>query len=185
MLGKPSTFTQNSGQSGTNAHCASLYAQDNFRLSSRLTLNAGLRWDPYMAPSKAIPQVSIFDLGWYNAGIRSKVFSNAPVGTLFISDPGMPGAHFFNGRLAEFAPRLGVVYEPRGNGQETIRAGYGVFYGSTPLWLHPGIHAPFTYPISLPQPVGGLSDPFAGSPSARCSRVRAIRCVAGESLATR
>ena len=166
MVGRPSSFTQNNGQIGDERLTVpSLYAQDNFRLSSRLTINAGLRWDPYLAPSKAVPQVSIFDLGWYNAGIRSKVFTNAPAGTLFVGDAGMPGSHFFNGRLAEFAPRLGVVYDPRGKGQETIRAGYGVFYGSTPLWLHPGIHAPFTYPINLPQPAGGLSDPFAGAPS--------------------
>jgi hypothetical protein len=166
MLGKPSSFTQNNGQIGDERLTVpSLYAQDNVRLSSRLTINAGLRWDPYMAPSKAVPQVSIFDLGWYNAGIRSKVFTNAPVGTLFVGDSGVPGSHFFNGRVAEFAPRLGVVYDPRGKGQETIRVGYGIFYGSTPLWLHPGIHAPFTYPISLPQPAGGLSDPFAGSTS--------------------
>lgn len=167
MLGKPSSFTQNNGQIGDERLTVpSLYAQDNFRLSSRLTINAGLRWDPYMAPSKAVPQVSIFDLGWYNAGIRSKVFTNAPAGTLFVGDSGVPGSHFFNGRLAEFAPRFGVVYDQRGKGQETIRVGYGIFYGSTPLWLHPGIHAPFTYPINLPQPVGGLSDPFAGAPSA-------------------
>ncbi len=167
LIGKPSSFTQNNGQIGDERLTVpSLYAQDNIRISSRLTINAGLRWDPYMAPRKAVPQVSIFDLGWYNSGIHSTVFSNAPVGTLFVGDSGMPGSHFFNGRLAEFAPRLGLVYDPRGKGQETIRAGYGVFYGTTPLWLHPGIHAPFTYPVNLPQPAGGLSDPFAGATTA-------------------
>ena len=164
MVGKPSTFTQNNGQIGAERlTIPSLYVQDNFRLTPRLTLNAGLRWDPYMAPSKTVPQVSIFDIGWYNAGVRSKVFTNAPAGTLFVGDDGMPGHHYFFGRLGEFAPRVGVVYDPRGTGHETIRAGYGVFYGATPLWLQAGIHAPFTYPVNLPQPAGGLSDPYAGA----------------------
>jgi hypothetical protein len=164
MLGKPSSFTQNNGQIGAERLTTpSLYAQDNFRLSRRLTINAGIRWDPYIAPSKTVPQVSIFDIGWYKAGVRSKVFSNAPPGTLFVGDEGMPGKHYFFGRLAEFSPRIGVVLDPRGEGKETIRAGYGVFFGATPLWLQAGIHAPFTFPVNLPQPAGGLSDPYAGA----------------------
>ncbi|HTH48946.1 MAG TPA: TonB-dependent receptor, partial [Candidatus Limnocylindria bacterium] len=164
MLGKPSSFTQNNGQVGDERLTApSLYAQDNFKVSQRLTLNLGLRWDPFTAPLKVVPQVSIFDLGWYNAGVHSKIFANAPVGTLFVGDDGMPGKHYFFGRNAEFSPRVGVVFDPRGGGRETICAGYGVFYGATPLWLQAGTQAPFTFPINLPQPAGGLSDPYAGA----------------------
>jgi hypothetical protein len=164
MLGLPSSFTQNNGQIGDERLTQpSLYVQDNIRLKSNLQVNVGLRWDPYMAPSKAVPQVSIFDLGWYNAGVQSTVFTNAPAGTLFVGDKGMPGNHYFFGRLGEFAPRLGVVYDPRGKGNETIRAGYGIFYGGTPLWQQAGIFAPFTAPVSIPSPAGGLSDPFAGA----------------------
>jgi hypothetical protein len=164
MLGKPISFSQNNGQIGDERLTVpSLYAQDNYRVTSHITLNAGLRWDPYMAPSSAVPQVSIFDPGWYNAGIHSSPFPNAPVGTLFVGDQGMPGSHYFFGRLGEFAPRLGVAYDPRGKGLETIRAGYGIFYGGTPLWLQAGTHAPFAYPVSIPTPTGGMSDPYNGS----------------------
>lgn len=164
LLGMPSSFTQNNGQIGDERLTQpSIYAQDNIRVGSHFMVNVGLRWDPYMAPSKAVPQVSIFDPGWYNSGTHSSVFTNAPAGTLFTGDQGMPGNHYFNGRKAEFAPRAGVVYDPRGKGQETIRAGYGIFYGGTPLWLQAGIFAPFTAPVSIPTPAGGLSDPFKGS----------------------
>ena len=164
MLGKPSSFSQNNGQIGDERlTMPSLYVQDNIRINSRLTVNGGLRWDPYISPRKAVPQVSIFDIGWYNANVRSKVFTNAPAGTLFVGDSGMPDSHYFYSRWGEFAPRAGIVYDPRGKGQETIRAGYGMFYGATPLWLQAGIYAPFTSQITLPQPVGGLSDPYAGS----------------------
>ncbi len=164
MLGRPISFTQNNGQIGDERlYIPSLYAQDNYRLNPHLTINAGIRWDPFTAPSNAIRQVSIFDLGWYNAGIHSSVFSNAPVGTLFVGDKGMPGNHYYFGRMAEFAPRMGIVYDPRGKGEETIRVGYGIFYSSTPLWLQTGIHAPFAYPVNIPTPVGGIANPYAGS----------------------
>ncbi|MDE3165158.1 MAG: TonB-dependent receptor, partial [Acidobacteriota bacterium] len=164
LMGLPSSFTQNNGQIGDERLTQpSLYVQDNIRVLSHLTLNVGLRWDPYEAPGKAVPQVSIFDPGWYASGTQSKVFSRAPAGTLFAGDQGMPGNHYFYGRTAEFAPRLGVVYDPRGKGTETIRAGYGIFYGGTPLWQQAGIFAPFTAPVSIPNPSGGLSDPFKGA----------------------
>jgi hypothetical protein len=164
LLGKPISFTQNNGQIGDERLTVpSLYVQDNYRMTSHLTINAGLRWDPYLAPSAAVPQVSIFDPGWYAQGLRSTVFPNAPVGTLFVGDHGMPGNHYYNSRKAEFAPRLGVVFDPRGKGRETIRAGYGLFYGAIPLWLQSGTHAPFAYPVSIPTPTGGMTDPYNGS----------------------
>jgi hypothetical protein len=164
MLGKPSQFAQTNGQLGDERLTVpSLYIQDNYRLSSRLTINAGVRWDPFVSPHKVIPQVSIFDPGWYAQGVQSKVFVNAPPGVQFVGDSLMPGSHYFNGRPAEFAPRIGLVYDPRGTGRESIRAGYGLFYGSTPLFLSPAAHAPFAYPVTIPTPTGGFSDPYNGS----------------------
>ena len=55
------------------------------------------------------------------------------------------------------------MYDPRGKGLETIRIGYGTFFGTEPLFLQPGAHAPFAYPVSIPNPPGGFSDPYNGS----------------------
>jgi hypothetical protein len=74
----------------------------------------------------------------------------------------MPGSSYAQRRLGEFAPRFGIVYDPRGKGQETIRAGYGIFYATTPLFLQLGIHAPYTLRLSIPSPTGGF-DPYNGS----------------------
>jgi hypothetical protein len=49
-------------------------------------------------------------------------------------------------------------------GKETVRAGYGYFYGSVPLYLVVGTHAPFANPVTIPSPAGGLSSPWAGYP---------------------
>jgi hypothetical protein len=164
MLGESSSFSQNTGQiADERLWVPSFYAQDNYRLNPHLTINLGIRWDPYLSPTKSVPEVSIFDPTWYAEGIHSTKFTNAPVGTLFDGDPGYPGNHYFEGRWSEWAPRIGVVFDPRGKGLETVRAGYGIFYGSTPLFEQGGSSAPYAYPVSIPNPVGGALNPYKGS----------------------
>jgi hypothetical protein len=166
VLGDLSTFGQSTGavlHEGVNI--PSLYVQDNFKVNKNLSLNAGLRWDPYLLPKNYDHHQSIFDLGWFNTGVRSQKFTNAPQGTLFDGDPGLPpnGGYGF-GRKANFAPRIGIVYDPRGLGKETVRLGYGYFYGSVPLYLVVGTHSPFANPVTIPSPAGGLSSPWTGYP---------------------
>jgi hypothetical protein len=165
MLGRPSSFTQNNGQIGADRlNIPSAYVQDNIRINSHITANVGVRWDPYLLPYQAEHHVSIFDMEWYNAGIRSTVFPNAPVGTLFDGDRGMPSHSYAFSRWAKFYPRLGIIFDPRGKGEETIRVGYGMFQGITPLFLQNGTHAPWSNPVNIPTPAGGLSDPYQGFP---------------------
>ncbi len=164
MVGKPATFGQDNGQVGhERMWIPSLYAHDNWRINSHFTANFGIRWDPYLLPYHAQNKASIFDVSWFNSLVKSKVYPNAPAGTLFYGDSGMPGASYAHSRWAEFAPRAGLVYDPRGKGQETIRVGYGVFYATTPLFLQLGLHAPYTVRLSIPSPTGGFSDPYNGS----------------------
>jgi carboxypeptidase family protein/TonB-dependent receptor-like protein len=164
MLGRPSNFTQDNGQIAyERANGLSAYVQDNIRINSHLTLNAGFRWDPFLAPYNGKHRASIVDAGWFKEGRKSSIFTNAPAGILFYGDSGMPGASYFFSRWGEFAPRLGIVYDPRGKGQETIRAGYGIFYSATPLFLASGRHAPWTPSVAIPSPAGGLSDPYRGA----------------------
>ncbi len=165
LIGRPSSFSQNNGQIGADRlNIPSAYVQDNIRLNSRLTMNVGLRWDPYLLPYQAEHHVSIFDMDLYNQNVRSTVFPNAPIGTLFDGDSGMPGHSYGFPRWNKFYPRFGLVYDPRGKGQETIRVGYGLFQGITPLFLQGGTHAPWSAPVSIPTPAGGLSDPYQGFP---------------------
>jgi Carboxypeptidase regulatory-like domain/TonB dependent receptor len=165
MLGFLSSTLQSNGQVlQERMNLPSLYAQDNIRINSRLKLNLGLRWDPYLLPNNIAHKASIFDPEWFNAGIKSKVFTNAPAGTLFYGDPGMPGSAYGFGKKANFDPRVGIVFDPRGKGQETLRAGYGIFYGTPNLFLTPGTHAPWANSVSLSQPAGGLSDPYSTYP---------------------
>jgi hypothetical protein len=78
--------------------------------------------------------LSHFEPQWFAQDRHSKVFTNAPAGLIFPGDDGFPGQSDTSQRLAQFSPRVGIVYDPRGKGQETIRAGYGVFYETSFLW---------------------------------------------------
>ena len=61
------------------------------------------------------------------AGQTSSVYSNAPAGLLFHGDPGIPAA-YANGSYLGFAPRVGFAWDPSGQGKQSIRSSYGIFF---------------------------------------------------------
>jgi len=168
MLGDLASIGQSMGQvAHDSVNIPGLYAQDNIRINSRLSINPGVRWDPFLLPVNWDGQESIFNPTWYANGVHSARFPNAPAGTLFYGDPGMPGRGYGFGKIANFAPRIGLVFDPRGLGKETIRAGYGIFYGATPLFLQAGTHAPFAGPVNVSEATNCqcLTNPYASNPA--------------------
>src|SRR5438874_7210323 len=125
MIGIPSAITQDAPVTGyTNSWYTALFAQDDFRVHPRMTLNLGLRWDVQTAPTDPLNRVVN-----YVPGQKSIVNPIAPVGALFYGDPGVerggiPTAY------NHFSPRAGFAWDPAGNGKTSIRGAVGVFYGS-------------------------------------------------------
>jgi hypothetical protein len=129
LLGNAVSFSQ-----GTNygmylyQYYASLYAQDSWKLNRRLTLNYGLRWEPYLSNVNKYGQLDHFDPALYTAGFHSSVFPNAPVGLAFAGDPQYACANGYNcNSYDKFFPRFGFALDPKGDGKMTIRASYGIF----------------------------------------------------------
>jgi hypothetical protein len=129
LIGDAVSFSQ-----GTNygmylyQYYASLYAQDSWKVKRRLTINYGLRWEPYLSNINKYGQLNHFDQSLYNQGFRSSVFVNAPVGLAFAGDPQYKCANGYNcNDYNKFFPRVGLVFDPSGNGKMTIRASYGMF----------------------------------------------------------
>jgi len=87
LLGGFSFFTQNSGEfeqrRGTQT---GWYAGDTWRVSSKLTLNFGLRYEPYGLFKDKLDRNQTFDLAANQAGIRSKIFKNALPGLFYHGD---------------------------------------------------------------------------------------------------
>ena len=138
VLGLPATFNQAGSQRNDQSiNAIGLYFGDVWRASRKLTLNYGVRWEPYLAAMDNNGFQQAFSRENFDKGIRSVVYPNAPVGLMFKGDAGFPGSGSNNNsRLAQFAPRAGIVWDPKGNNEQTIRAGIGHYYDSPRLWAY-------------------------------------------------
>ena len=142
-----------------------LYFQDNWKVSPRLSVNLGIRWDPYLPQRMTKGKTTHFEMDWFTQGKRSTAYTKAPVGMVFYGDPEMPGKSDSNKNLNQFSPRLGIVYDPKGDGQQTFRAGYGIFYETMFLWqmMYFSMNAPFGNQITHAFPAS-LADPWSNYP---------------------
>lgn len=152
LLGDVATLSQGVQEiSNQRQALFAMYAQDSWKLSSRLSINAGVRWEPLLAPTSPYDQVFYISLPAFQQGTRSNVYVNAPAGMLFDGDPGGPtGAKYFNNTLNHFAPRIGMVWDPIGDGRTSIRAGYGIFFDLPPFsYYQVGFSPPFGDKVTL------------------------------------
>ncbi len=166
MLGLPSDFTQsNALELAARVPVLALYGQDSIRLTSHLTINLGLRWEPTFATYDYFGRGTSFSLDAFNAGRKSQVFTNAPPGLLFYGDQGIPKAYFRN-VLPLFSPRVGVVWDPTGSGKQTIRVSGGILRDTAELFYGERLttNAPYGSQVDIPSPAGGFTNPYAGYP---------------------
>lgn len=124
LMGTPSTFTQGGGDfyRGLRSRDLALYAQDEWRISNRVTLNYGARYEISTPFSEINGRLNSFA-----PGVQSVVRPDAPLGVLYPGDPGVPGTiapTYYKGVM----PRIGVAWDPDGTGKWAIRTGYAIFY---------------------------------------------------------
>jgi hypothetical protein len=146
LLGKPDIFTQAGGDFTRDIRGWELgaYAQDEFRLGPKLTLNYGVRYE-ITTPFRDIHNRMME----FAPGQQSTIHPNAPLGLLFPGDSGVPDTitPTFKG---DWAPRVGFAWDPRGDGHTVIRSAYGIFFDE----LLNGVGMPFrATSASLPQTV--------------------------------
>jgi hypothetical protein len=161
FLGYPGSVTQMAyGEvAEMQMHVYSAFFQDNIRISPRLTLNMGLRFEPFIPYVDKGDRVSVF-----RPGQQSQVFTNAPTGLLFVGDDGVPRGGT-NSDINNFAPRFGFAWSPFADNRTSIRGGYGLFYDAAPMSAIANVFqgvAPFGTTISLSPPPGPFDDPYAG-----------------------
>jgi hypothetical protein len=140
LLGFPVVFFQGGGDMNRGLRNVEVagYGQDEWRLSPRLTLNYGVRYEVNT------PFTDIRNrMNSWSPGKQSRVFPNAPAGLLFPGDAGVPDGIapvYWKGIM----PRIGVALDPTGSGKTSIRAAYGIFFDA----ITNGVGAPLQAPLS-------------------------------------
>jgi hypothetical protein len=166
LTGLPNDFQQtNATPDDLRQWIMSVYAQDTFRVNSKFTLNFGVRWEPTFPDPDKYHRGSSFSLPGFYAGQFSRVYPNAPAGMFFPGDAGIPDANW-NGHMANFAPRVGLVWNPHGDGRDTLRVGGSILYEVNETWFNERetTNAPVGTALDIPNPVGGLTNPWQGYP---------------------
>jgi putative hemolysin len=115
------------------------FAQDSYKITPRLTANLGLRYDLEQSPVESQNLTAGFA-----PGQQSTVVPSAPLGVVFPGDSGI-GRGIAPTRKTHFSPRLGLAFDPFGDGKTAIRAAGGIFYGSVSAneWNQPANAQPF------------------------------------------
>ena len=96
--------------------------QDDWRVRPGLTLNLGVRYEPWVPPIDSVaPQVGFI------RGVKSAVAPDAPPGLVFSGDPGLRHS-IIRTDLNNLAPRVGFAWDVAGNGRTVVRGAYGIFF---------------------------------------------------------
>ena len=164
LLGRVNTIDQ-SGLTGIGFYqwYQGLYAQDTWRATSRVTVNAGLRWEPFFGQNLTRGANSIFDRDLFRTNVHSTVFRNAPAGLIYPGDPGFPaGTSGMNKKWWNFSPRAGVGWDVRGDGRMAVRSSYALMYDFPTGEYFSNLAAapPYGNRSLISDPAGLFDDPY-------------------------
>jgi hypothetical protein len=160
LFGLPEqTTVGNATNISAKQHAFYFYAQDDWRATSRLTLNYGLRYELpfnwYQPDGQSITFIP---------GYQSQIFPQAPSSIAYVGDPGISKG-IVPTKFNDLAPRFGFAYDVSGNGKTAIRGGFGIFYDNLNANTV-GIGQPYHYEASIGFAPGSFSLPTFGLPDA-------------------
>ena len=162
LVGWLDRFQQGGGEyAARRGNLGSLFVQDNFRVNRQLTINLGVRWDPFVPYGDELGRTECF-----LAGQKSTRFPKAPTGYLFAGDANCPAGGFASSWW-QFGPRAGFAYNVGGHGNTTVRGGFGLFYQPPFVEAFNNMvdSAPFSpqilrFGIPFGNPYTGIRNPF-------------------------
>lgn len=153
-----------------------VYGQDEWRIRPTFTLSYGLRYSLFLAPTYGNGLLTTFDPTRFNNSATPALGTDG----LYVTAPSTP---YVNGILiggsnspygdavqktakAAIAPRIGIAWDPRGDGRTSIRSGFGIFYDSPAVNSMeqfqpvnpPFVSSTFIADTSVNDPASGIAD---------------------------
>ena len=129
LLGQASQWKQgNLSTYYDRQHYFGAYLQDAWKATPRLTVNYGVRWEPFFGFSSKYGWFSHFDKNLFDQNVHSSVYVNAPAGLIFPGDSQYRCGQSVNcNRYGVFLPRASLAWDPKGDGKMSVRAAFGIF----------------------------------------------------------
>lgn len=142
-----------------------VYGQDTWKVTQRLTVNYGVRWEPFFPQQIKNGSIYSFDLNRFAQGIRSSVYTNSPPGFTYPGDSGFNSNAGIEKQWKNFQPRVGLAFDPTGDGKTAIRAGFGIAYDFVNQQLHHNTvcFSPFCGDLTINGPIP-LDNPWVNNP---------------------
>ena len=164
LLGSVGFFRQaNPDPENLTQNFYGLYAQDTWKVTPKLTLNYGLRWEPFIPMSFKHGDLYNFSLDGFFAGKRSTVIPNAPPGFTYPGDPGFNGKSGISAKQ-EVDPRLAIAWDPFGDGKTAFRLGAGIAKDFVPQIFVKNESSVSPFRLTVIRSGIGLDNPWANYP---------------------
>jgi hypothetical protein len=144
LLGSPTSTSLKTGNATNYLFSTDFgaFIQDDFKVTSNLTLNLGMRYEIQTPPIEKYGQLTNYDPALGQIVIAgdaalpnlSSIMSSAGLGNYWTlsSSAGLPFSTVYT-NYKNFAPRLGLAWRPFGNSKTVVRTGYGIFYSGSRL----------------------------------------------------
>jgi hypothetical protein len=142
-----------------------VYGADTWRVGPKLTLNYGVRWEPFLPQQIPNGYIYNFSVERFLAGQKSRIYPNAPAGFVYPGDEEFVGGFSgMNKRWTQFAPRAAFAWDPKGDGMMSLRGGYSLAYDfvNAQYHLNTSVAPPWGAEVRLPSV--SLDNPYASFP---------------------
>jgi outer membrane receptor protein involved in Fe transport len=170
LLGGLTNFQQASGQFFNNRYkVTGYYVQDVWKVNRRLTLNYGVRYEPFYPQHEALNREGMFSNAARVAGQISSTHPQALAGLLFPGDTGFVN-NMVNPVYSHFMPRFGFALDVFGDGKTSLRGGGGQFYDTRLPGVFDNIFAnsvPYVASVNVAfgaTALANFSNPYASIP---------------------
>jgi hypothetical protein len=164
LLGLPTggliTYSDATSQQG---FYHALYLQDDWKVTSRLTVNLGIRWEVETGPTERFNRIATVDPNIPSPLAQRAGLADLRGGLVFRGVNGAPRERYRTD-ANNLGPRIGFAYSA--NAKTVLRGGFGVFYTQGLVRLfnggNPGftVTTPFVATVDGVTPVGTLTNPF-------------------------